>query len=118
MAVRKFALDRRNAKFMGVCAGIADYFNVDATWVRIGAVVVTLLGAFPWTLIVYGLAAWLAKPKSHGAYEADDLSALRGGRSTYDLNASTRDIDRRMAEVERYVASSNTGLANEIDKLR
>lgn len=118
MAVRKFALDRRNAKFMGVCAGIADYFNIDATWVRIGAVVTTLLGAFPWTLIVYGLAAWLAKPKPAHAYEAEDIGALGGGRSTWDLNASTRDIDRRMAEVERYVASSNPGLASEIDKLR
>ncbi len=30
-ARRKFHLDRRNGKIMGVCAGIADYFNIDAT---------------------------------------------------------------------------------------
>ena len=119
MARRKFHLDRRNGKFMGVCAGIASYFNIDATFVRIGAVVVTLLGAFPWTLIAYGVAAWLAKPTPAGDYEAEDISTLRGGRmSTYDLNASMRDIDRRMAEVETFVTSSNTSLANEIDKLR
>ena len=118
MARKKFTLDRRNGKFMGVCAGLANYFGIDATFVRIGTVVVTLLGAFPWTLIAYGLAAWLAKPRDVGAYEAEDIATLRGGRSTYDLNAGMRDIDRRMAEVESYVTSSNSSLANEIDKLQ
>lgn len=28
----------------GVCGGIADYFNVDVTWVRLGFVAATLLG--------------------------------------------------------------------------
>ena len=39
MSVRRtrFYLDKRNKRFMGVCAGIADYFGWDATWVRIAA---------------------------------------------------------------------------------
>ncbi|MEQ8411177.1 MAG: PspC domain-containing protein [Erythrobacter sp.] len=37
-----FRLDKRNAKLAGVCGGIADYANVDATIVRIAFVV----GAF------------------------------------------------------------------------
>ena len=113
---KKFYLDKRNGVFMGVCSGIADYFNVDAKWVRIGAVVATILGAAPWSFILYGLIAWVAKPKPHGFYEADDIRTLRG--STHDLNASMRDIDRRMAEVETYVTSSNTRLAREIEELR
>ncbi len=113
---RKFQLDKRNGLFMGVCSGIANYFNIDATLVRIGAVVVTLLGAAPWTFILYGLAAWLAKPKARGLYEAEDIKPLRG--STHDLSASMRDIDRRMAEVETYVTSSNSRLAREIEELR
>lgn len=40
----RFALDRQRAKIFGVCAGIANYFNVDATLVRLGFVVATLLG--------------------------------------------------------------------------
>ena len=40
-----FHLDKGRAKFMGVCSGLADYFNVDVTMVRIGVVVATLLGA-------------------------------------------------------------------------
>ena len=117
---RKFQLDKRNGKFMGVCAGIANYFNIDATFVRVGAVVVTLLGAFPWTLIAYGIAAWLAKPKSHSLYGDDDVQGVGGSRrvSTYDLKHDMRDIDRRLAEVESYVTQSNSRLAREIEELR
>ncbi|HWH17236.1 MAG TPA: PspC domain-containing protein [Allosphingosinicella sp.] len=114
MARRKFTLDRRSGKLMGVCAGIGRYFNIDPTFVRIGAVVVTLLGAFPWTLVAYGLAAWLAKPRG---YDAEDYSTV-GKLSTNDLRLNMRDIDRRMAEVEQFVTNSNSSLASEIEKLR
>ncbi len=40
-----FRLDKDRAKLMGVCSGLADYFGVDVTMVRIGVVVATLLGA-------------------------------------------------------------------------
>lgn len=70
MALRrnKFSLDKHNAKVSGVCAGIADYTGVNANGIRIGVVLVTLLGAFPWTVIAYGVTAWAATPK----YNRDD----------------------------------------------
>ena len=101
---------------MGVCAGIANYTGVDATIVRVGVVVATILGAFPWTLVAYGVAAWLAKPRAAGDYEAADLRTL--GTSTRDVRATMSDIDRRMAEIETYVTSSNSRLAREIEQLR
>ena len=39
-----FRLNKSNGKFMSVSAGIADYFNVDVTLVRLGWVVGTILG--------------------------------------------------------------------------
>ena len=56
----KFYLDKQNKKWLGVCSGIADYTGLDVTLVRIGLVVLTLLGGFPWTLIAYWVAAWMA----------------------------------------------------------
>ena len=38
--------------------------------------------------------------------------------STYELNRSMRDIDRRLAEVETYVDRAESGLAREIESLR
>jgi phage shock protein C len=51
-----------------------------------------------------------------GAYGTGEASSLRG--STSEVRASMRDIDRRMAEVEDYVTTSNTSLSREIENLR
>ncbi|CAN5123250.1 envelope stress response membrane protein PspC [soil metagenome] len=120
----KFYLDKQHAKIKGVCAGIADYTGIDVTWVRIGAVLVTLMGAFPWTLIAYALAAWMADSKPYGLYQdPDDQKFWQGVRSnpartTRDVRSKFRDIDRRLADIEVYYTSRNTRLANEIDSLR
>lgn len=40
----RFYLDKLDGKFLGVCAGIADYTGVEVFWVRLGAVLLTLMG--------------------------------------------------------------------------
>ena len=113
---RTFNLDKVNGKWMGVCSGIANYLGVDATVVRVAAVLLTVVGGFPWTVIAYVAAGFIAKPKRIGL---DDSGSIGGRRlSTHDLRTSMRDIDRRMAEVESYVTQSNTRLAREIEELR
>ena len=120
----KFYLDKQNAKWSGVCAGIADYTGIDATWVRVGTVLVTIMGAFPWTLIAYWITAWVAQPKPQGLYEdADEAKFWQGvrqspARTTRDVRSKFRDIDRRLADVETYYTSRNSRLANEIDSLK
>ncbi|MCZ8325921.1 MAG: PspC domain-containing protein [Sphingomonadaceae bacterium] len=47
-----FRLNKAQGKFMGVSAGIADYFGWDVTLVRLGWVVGTLLG-FGSLILVY-----------------------------------------------------------------
>ncbi len=119
-----YYLDKQNAKWLGVCSGIADYTGIDRTSVRVAAVVLTIMGGFPWTLIAYWVTAWVANPKPYGLYEdADDAKFWQGvrqspTRSTRDVKAKFRDIDRRLADVETYYTSRNSSLANEIDSLR
>lgn len=55
-----FRLNKSNGKFLGVCAGMADYFGVDVTLVRIAWVVATLLG-FGSLVLVYLAIALIAK---------------------------------------------------------
>ena len=120
----QFYLDKQNAKWMGVCSGIADYTGIDVLWVRIGTILVTLMGAFPWTLIAYFLTAWLAQPKPVGLYASkEDEKFWQGVRSnptrtTRNVRAKFRDIDRRLAEVEAFYTSGHSRLAREIDNLR
>lgn len=120
-----FYLDKQNAKWLGVCSGIADYTGVDVTWVRVGTIILTIAGGFPWTLIAYWLVAWMANPKPLGLYadspeEAKFWQGVRSNpaRSTRDVRSKFRDIDRRLADIETYYTSRNSRLANEIDSLR
>lgn len=41
---KKLYKSSKNKMIDGVCAGIAEYFNIDPTLVRLGAVAVTFLG--------------------------------------------------------------------------
>ena len=113
---RKFHLNRRTGKVMGVCAGISDYTGWDPTLIRVGLVLVTLLGLFPWTVIAYFVAALIAKDAAPGTDAGEGMPRLK--TSTAELRDSMRNIDHRMAEVETFVASPNTRLAQEIDSLR
>ncbi|HET9427262.1 MAG TPA: envelope stress response membrane protein PspC [Allosphingosinicella sp.] len=121
----KFYLDKQNAKWSGVCAGIADYTGMDVTLVRIGLVVLTILGGFPWTLIAYWVAAWMAPRKPLELYESNPeekkfWQGVRANprRTARDVRSRFREIDRRLADVETYVTSSNSRLAREIEQLR
>ena len=120
----KFYLDKQNAKWSGVCAGIADYTGIDVIWVRIGAVVFTLMGGFPWTLIAYWLAAWMGSPKPVGLYDSREEQKFWQGvrsnpaRTSRDVRAKLRDIDRRLADLEIFYTSRNSSLADEIEALR
>jgi phage shock protein C len=55
-----FALDKRNAMLLGVCAGLAQTTGLDRTVVRIGTVVFAVLLPGPLGIIAYLAAAWLA----------------------------------------------------------
>ncbi|MDZ3830658.1 MAG: envelope stress response membrane protein PspC [Sphingopyxis sp.] len=120
----KFYLDKQNAKWSGVCAGIADYSGVDVLWVRVGAVLLTLMGGFPWTLIAYWAVAWMGTPKPLALYGSQEEAKFWQGvrsnptASTRDIKSRFRDIDRRLADIELYYTSHNRRLADEIDALR
>jgi len=120
----KFYLDKQNAKWMGVCAGIADYTGIDVTLVRIGMVVLTLLGS-GMTFIAYFAAAWLAPSKPQELkYETPEQAkfwqSVRASpaRTVRDVRSRFRELDRRLADVETYVTSSHGRLAREIEQLR
>ena len=120
----KFYLDKQNAKWKGVCAGMADYAGIDVLFVRIGLVLLTLAGGFPWTLVAYILMAWLAQPKPVGLYQNEDDAKFWQGvrsnpkRSTAEVRAKFRELDRRLADIETHYTSRNTQLAQEIESLR
>jgi phage shock protein C len=55
----RFLINRRDAKIMGVAAGLSDYTGIDPLMIRL-ALVASALIAFPLTVLFYLLAGWLA----------------------------------------------------------
>ncbi len=53
----------------GVCAGIADYFSVDPTWIRLLAVLLIFASGFG--LVAY-IVAWIVIPRGPLAVPADN----------------------------------------------
>ena len=62
---QRFYRDTANGKVMGVCAGIADYYGWNVTWVRVIAIV-ALLWLNVVTLIAYVALGmlWPVKPSA------------------------------------------------------
>lgn len=61
---RRFILRRSRTDRMlsGVCGGVAEAFNIDATLVRLGLVALTVLGAGSGALLY--IAAWVLVPEA------------------------------------------------------
>ena len=121
----KFYLDKRNAKWLGVCAGIADYTGFDATLVRLAVVILTIFGHLI-TIPTYLIVAWIAndRPREFDYSDREDEKfwqhvRVRPGGTIRDVRSRFRDIDRRLSDLEVYYTSGgNSRLANEIDSLR
>lgn len=55
----RFLINRRDAKVMGVAAGLADYTGVDALIIRLAMVAAVLITG-PIAILFYLLTGWLA----------------------------------------------------------
>jgi len=120
----KFYRNKRDAKVMGVCAGIADYTGVDVGMVRL-MFLFSLFMSGGGILPVYFIAGM------HTPYRSSELQsqtddeghAWQGfraspGRPARAISGKLRDIDRRIADIEHFVTTENRTLAQEIESLR
>ena len=119
----KFYLDKQNAKWKGVCAGIADYTGVNSIWVWLGFVgLIFMTGGS--ILPFYFIAGLLADKKPAELYtDRQEQQFWQGvrqspARTAREVRSRFRDIDRRLADVETFYVSSNPRLSAEIERLR
>ncbi|OYW50855.1 MAG: envelope stress response membrane protein PspC [Novosphingobium sp. 28-62-57] len=118
----RFYRDKVNGKFMGVCAGIADYTGVDALWIRLGFLILAF--SMGWPFMLYFVLGFLAAKKPPHLYSDREEQKFWQGvrqspaRTAREVRASFRDIDRRLADVESFYVNSNPRLSAEIEKLR
>ncbi len=110
-ATRKALYRSRDGAIMGVCKGIAEYFDFSVFWTRVIVFFSTLFTGF-WPMIgLYFLAALLMKPEPVVPLENDD------DREFYESYASSRkmaiqrlkrmfdSLDRRIQRMEDTVTA-------------
>lgn len=112
---QRFYRDPRHGRIMGVCAGLADYFGWNVTFVRILAVV-ALFWFNGLTLVLYLVlgVALPVKPERPYAWDHDDAywrSVRRSAGDTFrDVRHRFRTLDTRLARMEGYVTSGRYDL--------
>ena len=96
----------RHGVFLGVCKGIAEYFDLSVFWVRIALVVVFIFSGF-WPVIgVYLVAAFFMKPKpvkpieSEGEREFYDSYVHSPKTAAQRLRKKFDDLERRIRGME------------------
>ena len=116
--------DKQNAKFLGVCAGIADYTGINVFWVRLATIALVCTPASGFVLPLYFLSGiFLNKKPAHLYVDKDEQKYWQRvrqspTRTAREVRARFRDIDRRLASVEHYYVSNNPRLSAEIERLR
>jgi phage shock protein PspC (stress-responsive transcriptional regulator) len=55
--MRQLYRSRRNRRLCGLCGGLAEYFDIDPTLIRVGVLVAAVLTGFVPILLAYLLAA-------------------------------------------------------------
>ncbi len=96
----------RHGVLLGVCRGVADYFDIKVLWVRIIMVVIFLLSGF-WPVIgIYLVAALLMKPEPPQSFVNDDERNFYDSYANSPRSAAQRlkkkfnDLDRRIRRME------------------
>jgi len=96
----------RNGVFLGVCKGIADYFDLSVFWVRLALVIVFIFSGF-WPVIgVYLVAAFFMKPKPVKPIESEEEREFYDSYVHSPKTAAQRlrkkfeELDRRIRRME------------------
>lgn len=117
-------------KIAGVCAGLAERFEVETWLVRVGVASAFFLGGSGFIFLMY-IAAWfmLDKRPPQAASQSGGLDHKISIKSKVwqqgqppreafrEVKKQFRQIELRLRHVETYVTSSEYNLSKEIDKL-
>ncbi len=101
----------RNGIILGVCRGLANFFDLKAFWIRIIVVIIFLAsGVWP-VLVLYFVASLLMKPEpvrpieSEAEQEFYDSYTSSRPRATGRLKRRFHNLDRRIQRMEDMVTA-------------
>lgn len=102
--------NKREGKLGGVCAGIADYFNVDSALIRIG-VVLGLFISGPIFLVGYVILWMILKERPTHLFDSPEEEVFwrsvttKPDQTLAGLRSKFRTLEQEISAMEGYVAS-------------
>ena len=114
--------DGRRAWLAGVCAGIADYFGVNRSMVRVLTAASAVFFTFP-TVVGYLIAAFALPRRPAEMYDNPEEEAfwrsvrLQPGRTAHDLTRKFQELERRLRAAEARVTSNEFKLRRQFRDL-
>lgn len=115
--------NKREGKIAGVCAGIGDYFGIDPLWVRLAAILALFMFG-PMAILAYVVLAVVLSPRPEQLYAKPEdekfwrTVTIKPDVSVAEVHHRFRDIDRRVADMEKYVSSKEYELNRAINDLK
>lgn len=123
---RRLYRDADRAVLGGVCAGLATYLGFNLKVTRL-LCVIAFLCAFPVAAFAYLVAVFLIPSSSSRIYDDEITEArrkealreeiLRAKPTVRDVRERYREMDERLARIEKYVTSSRYELDEEFRRL-
>lgn len=96
----------RDGVFLGVCKGVAEYFDFSTFWIRAALIFFCIVSGF-WPVVgVYLVAAFFMKPRPVKPIESDDEKAFYDSYVNSPRSAASRlkrkfdELDRRIRRIE------------------
>ena len=126
--VKKLRRDNSRGKVSGVCAGIANYWDIKVKWVRIAAVLGLIFLPMP-ILIAYGLATFFIKaedlspaPSAHAEAAEPATATSRAQDLPPDLSFPTlrakfKELEERAGAMETQVTSQEFHLRRDFRQM-
>jgi len=109
-------------RLTGVCAGVADYFSISVTAVRIFLILAVIFGGFPF-FIAYVVLWMILDTRPENLYDSpvEERFWKSYRRSPAEMNDTLSDrfagINQRIADMEKIVTSRSYSLRRKIDEL-
>lgn len=110
-------------RLSGVCAGFADYFNMDVTLIRVLTVIVAFVTGFSFVFLAYIILWLVLEVRPESLYEdTEEETFWKETRKDPSYTATEirrrfRDIERRTRDMEAYMTSKRFKLDRELRNL-
>ena len=92
----------RHGIFLGVCRGIAEYFDFSVFWVRFAALALFFFTGFWPTAVIYFIAAFLMKPEPVIPIDSEDEQEFYDSY-VHSKEMAAERIKRRYENLERRI---------------